>query len=289
MSLPIEIISFLSIDPPPSSVISAPAGIHRGHSFANAIHESDSEAGDHNSDTPDHEDQDEQEYKYGCGEGHGGTGNLHLYDDTDEVVQHAVLHARVDAEYGKSAPRFSDLYYSSLHDDANHGRHKRLGYHPEAVVGELEETPVRNRFKTRFEEKKREYERRRTLIDGQLALEETIADTMDPLDSGYFPPVDSSKKDEEKCTCGSGGTDPLRAELPKPPKPLTRSLASSPDTKPLSGGYEAPYGDIQSSLNRTLEVPCQTPGQISSPSIPRAGTVKDKIRTLEALEDAALQ
>lgn len=299
MSLPIEIINFLSVDPPPSSVISAPTGVHREPSFTDRAYNLESEGEGHGSDVSDHEYQcqDEQEYKHVYEDGEDGTGNLHLHDDTDEVVHHAVLHARVDAEYGKSAPRFSDLYYSSMHDEANNGGHKTPSGHEEAAIEEFEEIPGRNQFKARFEAKKREYERRRTLLEDEVAREEMAAGLRQD-GTGYFPPIDHElpTKDKGECTCDNGRADPLGPELPKPPRPLTRSLASSREThryhlydQPPSGGHEPRYDDSQPILNRSLAVPCQTPGQINSPSIPRSGTVKDKIRTLETLDDAALQ
>ncbi|KIY47305.1 hypothetical protein FISHEDRAFT_45565, partial [Fistulina hepatica ATCC 64428] len=46
-----------------------------------------------------------------------GLGNLSLNDDTDEdVVQRAIASARIDAQYGAHATRFSDLYHGSLQD-----------------------------------------------------------------------------------------------------------------------------------------------------------------------------
>ena len=52
-----------------------------------------------------------------AGNGGHGLGNLSLHDDTEEVVQYALASARTDVDYGENAPRFADLYYSSLQEN----------------------------------------------------------------------------------------------------------------------------------------------------------------------------
>jgi hypothetical protein len=44
-------------------------------------------------------------------------GNLSMYDDLDDVVQHAIATARMNIDSRESATRFSDLYYASIKQD----------------------------------------------------------------------------------------------------------------------------------------------------------------------------
>ena len=125
-TLPLHIINFLSIDPPISSphipstqldlsnsktlpVLGRPISVD---SEANLVEES---IDDEDSFYSDDDIQDDPEGLAKNG-GHG-LGNLSLHDDTDEVVQHALASARTDVDYGENAPRFADLYYSSLQEN----------------------------------------------------------------------------------------------------------------------------------------------------------------------------
>ena len=130
-TLPLHIVNFLSIDPPISSphipstqldlnlsnaktlpALGRPVSVDSGRSEANLVEESiDDEDSFYSND--DIQDDPEGLARNG---GHG-LGNLSLHDDTDEVVQYALASARTDVDYGENAPRFADLYYSSLQEN----------------------------------------------------------------------------------------------------------------------------------------------------------------------------
>jgi hypothetical protein len=129
-TLPLHIVNFLSIDPPISSphipstqlelnaktlpVLGRPISVDSEKSEANVVEELiDDEDSHYSNDSDDIQDDPEGLARNG---GHG-LGNLSLHDDTDEVVQYALASARTDVDYGESAPRFADLYYSSLQEN----------------------------------------------------------------------------------------------------------------------------------------------------------------------------
>ena len=130
-TLPLHIVNFLSIDPPISSphipstkldlnlsnaktlpVLGRPISRDSERSEASPV---DKFIDDEDSIYSDDGIQDDPEGLAGNG-GHG-LGNLSLHDDTDEVVQYALASARTDVNYAENAPRFADLYYSSLQEN----------------------------------------------------------------------------------------------------------------------------------------------------------------------------
>jgi hypothetical protein len=130
-TLPLHIVNFLSIDPPISSphipstqsdlnlpnvkilpVPGRPNSEDAERPEASLVEEPIDDEDSHYSED-DIQDDPEGLARNG---GHG-LGNLSLHDDTDEVVQYALASARTDVDYAENAPRFADLYYSSLQEN----------------------------------------------------------------------------------------------------------------------------------------------------------------------------
>ncbi|KAF8167616.1 hypothetical protein B0H34DRAFT_792324 [Crassisporium funariophilum] len=122
LSLPVQIVNFLSIDPPPTSPempltrhgrpLSAHENLISGSDFVAQSDKSFTEG-----ECPVTEDHGHREDLIMDTEDHDELGTLSFHDDTDEVVQFAVASASADADYADHAPRFADLYYSSLQEN----------------------------------------------------------------------------------------------------------------------------------------------------------------------------
>ncbi|KAL0951567.1 hypothetical protein HGRIS_008249 [Hohenbuehelia grisea] len=142
VTLPIRIISFLSLDPPPSfpSALDEYTDMEeRNHDFRSqssgtsdpSFHEDARQdvngvdrqriRSDHLTLNPpdelgpkdcpvDHssEEEEDDENDQDC-----DADDTDIQDDCDDLVQHAINSARIDTMYGTNAARFSDLYYSS--------------------------------------------------------------------------------------------------------------------------------------------------------------------------------
>ena len=199
--LPIRIINFLSIDPPPSfplsfrensiplaspedgvditdtyiaaltnhnqhpqpavSGIFAPSAYYQSSRVLGPVSEDEDEPpipSDHNSDYASHDELSDFTDENSFDEAYAALtteqdvdnntdsdslddgadlGNLSMYDDSDNVVQHAITAARIDTEYGENAPRFADLYYASVQKDPSQPDSRTAVDHPEDQEPEL--------------------------------------------------------------------------------------------------------------------------------------------------------
>ncbi|PPQ67153.1 hypothetical protein CVT25_005754, partial [Psilocybe cyanescens] len=106
VSIPLEIINFLSIDPPPRIVIELDAKHATTKEWQRATL---SVAGDGLPEANDENESTEFEDNHISECDSDGLGSLSVHDDTDEVVKHVVSSAKIDED---DAPRFADLYYS---------------------------------------------------------------------------------------------------------------------------------------------------------------------------------
>ena len=135
-TLPLHIINFLSIDPPVSSpqipstqvisnlsnvktspILSRPIGTDSERSEEDLVEEPIENEDGYYSDEDVQNDFDHDGLTKNGGH---DLGNLSLHDDTDEAVEYAVVSARLDVGYHENAPRFADLYYSSLQGNLDH-------------------------------------------------------------------------------------------------------------------------------------------------------------------------
>ncbi|KAH9486496.1 hypothetical protein JR316_0000561 [Psilocybe cubensis] len=178
VSIPLEIINYLSIDPPPRIVtvqgvepVTSEKWRKVSSEDPDAISESDSiadEGSECNSD---------------------GLGNLSENDDTEDVVDRIVSSTKIS---GEDMPRFADLYYSLQEGNFNKGTNGRLPMSVETLPAgadtlsglttQTQELPNPSSFPERVEEKMRS--RKRTLCkavhlneqsrDGGLTIEEQL-------------------------------------------------------------------------------------------------------------------
>ncbi|KAK0471704.1 hypothetical protein IW261DRAFT_1597177 [Armillaria novae-zelandiae] len=144
VKLPIKIINFLSIDPPPTcplptrdDPINAQRPIsdfsERNSNTLDTLDEYEDEvySDDHSDYVPSDEAATDSNDPYdGISSNEHSTatttqedrlhgGNLSIYDDTDEVVQHAITSASIDSKYAEHGNRFADLYYASMQENLN--------------------------------------------------------------------------------------------------------------------------------------------------------------------------
>ncbi len=144
VKLPIKIINFLSIDPPPTYPLPTGDGPvdtqrpiydsnKRNSNALDSLDEYEDEvySDDHSDYVPSDEAAMDSNDPYdGISSNERLTtaatqddrlqgGNLSIYDDTDEVVQHAITSASIDSRYAEHGNRFADLYYTSMQEDLN--------------------------------------------------------------------------------------------------------------------------------------------------------------------------
>lgn len=140
VTLPVRIVNFLSIDPPPSGppVTQHSTRRHVGNNVQ-SLHSKDSyrssrpglpeELNPRRDEVSIYEslDGNDKERSFTNAEqfhdaqedgddGDRQLGNLSLRDDTDDVVQQAISSAKIDTKYGQDARRFADLYFTSIQD-----------------------------------------------------------------------------------------------------------------------------------------------------------------------------
>ncbi|KAK0505670.1 hypothetical protein EDD18DRAFT_1325176 [Armillaria luteobubalina] len=144
VKLPIKIINFLCIDPPPAYPLPTrddPIDVQRPISDSsernsNALdtldeYEDEVYSDDHSDYVPsDEASMDSSDPYDGISSNEYSTsaatqddrlhgGNLSICDDTDEVVQHAITSASIDSKYAEHGNRFADLYYASMQENLN--------------------------------------------------------------------------------------------------------------------------------------------------------------------------
>lgn len=203
VSLPIKIINFLSIDPPPTYPLGQRPSAERAGTQADisqgllrALEEVvDEEDGESESDDNGHHSSDldsdasDGELSTSVSNAYDGLcassstapqlGNLSISDDAseeDEVVRHAISNARIDAQYGENGNRFADLYYQEA---GIHGGREECSTIP-AEEGNPGRTPRPPSFVERVRENLRVAEdehrlERRVLEKDIFEVEETFA------------------------------------------------------------------------------------------------------------------
>ena len=176
-TLPLHIVNFLSIDPPVSSphitstqldsnlktlsILSRSIDAVSERSEENLVEDPTEDRESFYSDEDTQQDSEDI-----ANNGGHGLGNLLLRDDTDEVVQYAIASARTDLDYAEHAPRFADLYYSSLQENLDHAAEqyvqKKAMDNSLSQVSKSDETRgCGNSFASRVHEKtlRRQFER----------------------------------------------------------------------------------------------------------------------------------
>lgn len=210
-------------------------------------------------------------------------GNLSLPDDTDEVVQYALASARTDVDYVENAPRFADLYYSSLQENLDRAAEQYAENAVDHSVSQMiqsDGTPGRgNNFASRVHEKTlmRHSER----YAGESAVDAALSDELDTIHQvPYFHHHPSSYTQSETRTAGH--PDPTSASCGHHVAPAT---AKSAILIPPSKSQQGPRS-FQSTENPCIhkQNPCVNASIVyDNPSITasRSRSVKDKVRELE--------
>ena len=194
-TLPLHIVNFLSIDPPISSphnpstqldlnlsnaktlpVVGRPVSVDSERSEAILVEEP---LDDEDSFYSDDDIQVDPESLARNG-GHG-LGNLSLHDDTDEVVQYALASARTDIDYGENAPRFADLYYSSLQENLDRAAEQCAQNAKENPVSQIIKSDVSqgrgHNFASRVHEKTLRHQSE--CYAGETAADSSLSDEQD--------------------------------------------------------------------------------------------------------------
>ena len=207
--------------------------------------------------------------------GHG-LGNLSLHDDTDEVVQYALASARTDIDYGENAPRFADLYYSSLQENLDRAAEQCLQNATDNSASQIIKSDGSQgrgqNFASRVYEKTLRHQ-------SELYAGETVADAAlsDELDSSYAQP------------------EPRTADRPDTPAPHSHYVAPAtatsklgtpiPPSKSQQGSFqpaENPGIHKQNPIKDAYNSPIvYDPHSTSISATSRSKSVKDKVRELE--------
>ena len=285
-TLPLHIINFLSIDPPVSSPhitstqldsnlykaktlpnFSRPVRADLESSEASLVEEPmDDEGSSYSYDNI-------QDNKGLVDDGELDLGNLSLHDDTDEVVQYALASVRNDVDYAENAPRFADLYYSSLQENLD--RAAEL-YTQDAVDNSVlhmtESDGIQGRsngFASRVHEKTLMRQSKR--YAGETDAEAVLSDELDtiyqvPHHSSFHTQTGPRMADPTCASCShhvAAATAPSKSATPIPQpaeSPCTHTHKQNPA--------------VNASMVYDL---CST--SISTAS--RSKSVKDKVRELE--------
>ena len=299
-TLPLHIVNFLSIDPPISSphisstkldlnlsnaktlpVLGRPISVDSERSEASLV---DEFMDDEDSFYSDDDIQDDPEGLARNG-GHD-LGNLSLHDDTDEVVQYALASARTDVNYAENAPRFADLYYSSLQENLDRAAEQCAQNATDNSVSQIttksDESQGRgHNFASRVHEKTLRHQSERY-------AEETVADAAlsDELDIIHHVPhfhhPSSYTRPEPRTTghpdptCASCGHCVASSNLatPIPPKSQQGPTSFHPVENP-SIHKQNPVKDV---YNTSI---VYDPHSTSISTASRSKSVKDKVRELE--------
>lgn len=129
VALPIKILNFLSIDPPPATPASSSsiepvrrrsAGTcshvtgtqcSRQTAILESLDECEDEEDSSGDPATDEHDVDSADSRSPDDDEELALGDLAIHDDTDAIVQYAITSAEIDTKYAQSATRFADLYY----------------------------------------------------------------------------------------------------------------------------------------------------------------------------------
>ena len=268
-TLPLHIVNFLSIDPPISSphipstqmdlnlsnaktlpVIGRPISVDSERSDANLVEEPIDDEGSFYSDDDIQDDPPKGLARNG---GHG-LGNLSLHDDTDEVVHYALASARPEVDYGENAPRFADLYYSSLQENLDRAAEQYAQNAADNPVSQITKSDVSqgrgHNFASRVHEK--------TLRHQTERYAEETAVLSEKLDIIHQVLHKSSSYTQ--------------------PEPLT---AGRPDLTPTPRGHYVAPASASSKSGTPVPPSTSQQGPRSITTASRSKSVKDKIRELE--------
>ena len=200
-TLPLHIVNFLSIDPPVSSpriplayldlnlsnakmlpVLSRPIGADPERSETSLVEDGGSSYSDEDVQN-DSEDVTQHDL-----------GNLSLHDDTDEVVQYAVASARTEVDDVENAPRFADLYYSSLQENLDRAAEQYAQHAMDSSVSQMTRSDGTkrwdNKFASRVHEKTLRHKSERPdqpqeSYDAETEAEAALYDEVDIIHEGH--------------------------------------------------------------------------------------------------------
>lgn len=332
VSLPLEIINFLSLDPPHPGVISNPTGtdVHLESSESRSSYLTSPMESEH----VEHDLDPEEEPDSGD-------------EDLDHNI-HDTPHADIEPDDSRSPPRFADLYYSSLQENLDEAAHDQEHKSQNGTVpSESHLGNLQSMLAARVKEKHLE---RQGLLASTASGDAQQKDRLnakrdqDP-DSGYHSELSAQSTTSVKVTStiaraehdqniSSSHNDPIEnsALTTQMDRSIEEDRGSSPSLvepthsrSPISGValpneyIQRPYwktsstlahtddtsmspskalpripkfpseapehtADVRDRSNATLTMgKVSSPIKPSSPSAPRAGSVKDKIRELEEL------
>ena len=292
-TLPLHIVNFLSIDPPISSpripstklylnlsnaktlpVLARPISVDSERSEANLVEEP---IDDEDSFYSDDDIQDDSEGLARNG-GHG-LGNLSLHDDTDEVVQYALASARTDVDYGENAPRFADLYYSSLQENLDRAAEQYAQNATDNSASQITKSDGSqgrgHNFASRVYEKTLRHQ-------SELYAGKTVADAAlsDELDSSYTQPEPrtADRPDPTSAPCGHYVAPATASSKLGTPIPSSKSQQGPRSFQPAENSGIHKQNPIKDAYNTPI---VYNPHSASISAASRSKSVKDKVRELE--------
>ena len=299
-TLPLHIINFLSIDPPISSphipstqldlnllnvktlrVLGRPISVDSERSEANLVEEL---IDDENSFYSDDDIQDDPEGLPRNG-GHDGLGNLYLHDDTDEVVRYALASAGTDVDYAENAPRFADLYYSSLQENLDRAAEQCVQNAIDNSVSQItksDESQGRgHNFASRVHEKTLRHQSER--YAGETVADAALSDGLDiniihPSSYTQPEPRTAGHPDPTCASCGhyvAPATAFSKLATPIPPSKCQQGPRSFHPAENPSIFKQIPIKDV---YNTSM---VYDPHSTSISTASRSKSVKDKVRELE--------
>jgi len=313
-TLPLHIVNFLSVDPPVSSpqipstklnsnlnpsdvktspVISRPIGTVSERSEVDLVEEPMDDEDSSYSDDIQNESEDPAKY------GHD-LANLSLHDDTDEVVQYAVASASIDVDYAENAPRFADLYYSSLQENLDRAAEQYARGALDNSVLQISKSDgtrgLGNNFASRVHEKtlRRQSERdgqAQESYTGQSGIEAALfINELDTIHGGHQVPYSHRPSSSEPRT--SGRPYPTCASCSHHVASATASSKIATRVPPTSQlGPRSPQFSDNPYIHAEAQNPALSnvyntsivygPGGTSTSTASRSRSVKDKIRELE--------
>ena len=305
-TLPLHIVNFLSIDPPISSphipstqldlnlsnakklpVFGRPISVDLERSEANIVEEP---VDDEDSFYSNDDIQDDPEGLARNG-GHG-LGNLSLHDDTDEVVQYALASARTDVDYGENAPRFADLYYSSLQENLDRAAEQCAQNATDNSVSQINKPDGSqgrgHNFASRVHEKTLRHQSER--YAGESVADAALSDELDIIHQvpHFHHPSSSSYTQPEPRMAGRPDSTPVprthyvapatassKLGTPIPPSKSQQGPRSFQPAENLSIHKQNPVKDV---YNTPI---VYDPHSTSISTSSRSKSVKDKVRELE--------
>ncbi len=224
-----------------------------------------------------------------------------------------IVPANLITDDSKSPPRFADLYYSSLQEnlDKSAARHEQDTAENRETHSGSQHGNLQNTFAARVKEK---YLQRQALLALNAPSDDEV--NCQELDTGLYTPAvigeerpstsnssfspdyvcrsDSLRNNQTTC---SPNIDPVERAASKTPYAGPTETRSFPENAEKSAVSEVDLsnGHIQRLSRKMLEARVERLpepksstslpriAQASSPSAPRVGTVKDKIRELEEI------